>query len=346
MLVSNRRKLLLCIDESSDIFEKLQMNIPLSICQEVIAVIVMNQGQPSNNHTADCEIYLKPFTPNINRTCDKNSIDFLRQEAIDEVIIDMPGQNIPFINAFVQQLEVMGIRVTVTLNTYGIKGHIQGLNHCDSYASLTFTARSFTSLELFLKRSIDIIGGLLGTLAACIVGIFLIPAIKIESPGPAIFKQLRIGTNGRRFYMYKFRSMYIDAEERLGELEAQNEMQSNLIFKIKNDPRITKVGKFIRKTSLDEFPQFLNVLKGDMSLVGTRPPTEKEFLQYEDRHKRRLSLKPGITGMWQVSGRSEIQDFEDILQLDLAYIDNWSVGLDLKILFKTVLVVLTGKGAE
>ena len=151
--------------------------------------------------------------------------------------------------------------------------------------------------------------------------------------------------NGRRFKIYKFRSMYMDAEERKKELMAQNEM-NGLMFKIKDDPRITKIGKFIRKTSIDEFPQFLNVLKGEMSLVGTRPPTEDEFLQYEERHKRRLSLKPGITGMWQVSGRSDIQDFEDVVKLDCEYIDNWSLGLDIKILIQTVLVVLGKRGAE
>ena len=125
----------------------------------------------------------------------------------------------------------------------------------------------------------------------------------------------------------------------------KNEMDG-LMFKIKDDPRITKVGKFIRKTSIDEFPQFFNVLKGDMSLVGTRPPTVDEFDQYEEHHKRRLSLKPGITGMWQISGRSGVQNFEDIVKMDVEYIDNWSIWLDLKILIRTVGVVVLRKGAE
>ena len=125
---------------------------------------------------------------------------------------------------------------------------------------------------------------------------------------------------------------------------AQNEM-NGLMFKMKDDPRITKVGKFIRKTSIDEFPQFYNVLKGDMSLVGTRPPTEEEFMQYEERHKRRLSLKPGLTGLWQVKGRSEITDFEEVVKLDLEYIDNWSIWLDIKLLIETVFVVLFQRGA-
>ena len=145
--------------------------------------------------------------------------------------------------------------------------------------------------------------------------------------------------------MYKFRSMYMDAEERKKELMAQNKMQGNM-FKMDNDPRITKVGNFIRKTSIDELPQFWNVLKGDMSLVGTRPPTVDEFEKYESHHKRRLSMKPGITGKWQVSGRSDIQDFEEVVKLDCEYIDEWSPFLDIQILFKTVGVVLTHKGAE
>jgi lipopolysaccharide/colanic/teichoic acid biosynthesis glycosyltransferase len=175
--------------------------------------------------------------------------------------------------------------------------------------------------------------------------IFLAPAILLESPGPLFFKQIRIGKNGRRFTFYKFRSMYVDAEERKKELMAQNEMHGSM-FKMTNDPRITKVGKFIRKTSLDELPQFWNVLKGDMSLVGTRPPTEDEYLHYEGWQKRRISFRPGITGLWQISGRSNIKDFDEVVKLDLEYIDNWSIGLDMKIILKTVYAVFRGDGAE
>ena len=169
-------------------------------------------------------------------------------------------------------------------------------------------------------------------------------AVKISSPGPVLFKQQRLGLHGKVFTIYKFRSMYKDAEERKKELESQNEM-NGFMFKMKEDPRITKVGKFIRKTSIDELPQFYNVLKGDMSLVGTRPPTVDEFRQYESHQKRRLSAKPGITGLWQVSGRNEIKDFEDVVKLDVQYIDNWSIGLDIKIILKTIKVVFE-KGGE
>jgi lipopolysaccharide/colanic/teichoic acid biosynthesis glycosyltransferase len=169
-------------------------------------------------------------------------------------------------------------------------------------------------------------------------------AIKLESPGPIFFIQHRVGENGRLFNIWKFRSMFLDAEERKQGLMAQNELKGP-VFKIKNDPRITRVGSFLRRSSLDEFPQFWNVLKGDMSLVGTRPPTPGEVAIYENWHLRRVSIKPGLTGLWQVSGRNKIQDFNDIVNLDLAYIDSWNPLLDIKILLKTVPAVLRTDGS-
>ena len=199
--------------------------------------------------------------------------------------------------------------------------------------------------RLFIKRGLDILGGFVGLIITGIVTIFLAPAIMIDSKGPVFFSQTRIGKNGRRFKIYKFRSMYIDAEERKKELTDKNEM-SGLMFKMKDDPRITKVGAFIRKTSLDELPQFLNILKGEMSLVGTRPPTEEEFKNYNEHYRRRLSMTPGLTGLWQISGRSDITDFDEVVKLDLEYIDNWSLTEDIRIILKTVYVVLFGRGAE
>src|SRR5699024_10273038 len=178
-----------------------------------------------------------------------------------------------------------------------------------------------------------------------IIFLFIAPVIYIQSPGPVFFSQKRVGKNGRTFKIYKFRSMYLDAEERKKELMEQNKM-NGFMFKMDHDPRIFPFGNFIRKTSLDEFPQFINVLKGDMSLVGTRPPTLDEYEQYELHHKGRLAMKPGLTGMWQVSGRSDITDFEEVVRLDTEYIRNWSLSLDIKILLKTVMMVFTGKGAE
>ncbi len=191
----------------------------------------------------------------------------------------------------------------------------------------------------------DIAGAIIGLAFTGIITIFLAPPLLLESKGPLFFKQRRVGKNGRYFDMYKFRSMYSDAEERKQELMSKNEM-NGLMFKMTDDPRITKVGKFIRKTSIDEMPQFWNVLKGEMSLVGTRPPTVDEFKKYEGYHKRRLSTKPGITGMWQVSGRNDIEDFEEVVKLDLEYIDNWCLALDIKIILKTIGIVFARKGAK
>ncbi len=210
---------------------------------------------------------------------------------------------------------------------------------------LTSAMRLVRPWEMWVKRLMDIAGGLVGLAVTGIACIFVIPAIKLSDPGPAFFSQIRVGRNGRRFKIYKFRSMYKDAEERKKELMSQNEMEGAM-FKMKDDPRIIKgVGQFIRRTSIDELPQFWNVLKGDMSLVGTRPPTEEEYNTYEMRYLRRLSIRPGITGIWQTSGRNEITDFEDVVRMDTEYIVSWSLLLDIKLLLKTVKVVLTGEGS-
>ena len=191
----------------------------------------------------------------------------------------------------------------------------------------------------------DIVGSIVGIILSSPIMLIAAIAIKLDSPGPVIFKQVRVGQNGRHFKIYKFRSMYIDAEARKAELMAQNEMSGGVMFKMKDDPRVTKVGKFIRKTSIDELPQFFNVFIGNMSLVGTRPPTVDEVEKYERDQWRRISIKPGITGMWQVSGRSNVESFEDVVQMDVDYIDNWSIFEDIKIIFRTVLVILHRDGA-
>ena len=219
---------------------------------------------------------------------------------------------------------------------------------------LTSSVRVASSWQVLLKRLMDICGGLVGLLLTGILTIFIGPAIYIASPGPIFFSQIRVGKNGKRFKIYKFRSMYLDAEKRKKDLMDKNEM-NGLMFKMEADPRIIGsgpdgtrhgLGWLIRKTSLDEFPQFWNVLKGDMSLVGTRPPTEDEWKQYKPYHRARLAVKPGLTGMWQVSGRSDITDFEEVVKLDMKYVKNWCFGMDIKILFKTIFVVLAGIGSK
>ena len=197
-----------------------------------------------------------------------------------------------------------------------------------------------------VRRAQDIFFSLLALIALSPLMLLTCIAVWIDSPGASpVFSQLRVGRNGKLFRLYKFRSMCPNAESKLNDLLQDNEMDGP-VFKIKDDPRITRVGKFIRKTSIDELPQFFDVLRGDMSLVGTRPPTVDEYKQYESHHKRRLSMKPGITGLWQVSGRSNIEDFEEVVKLDVTYIDNWSLWNDVKILFKTVYVVFAGRGAK
>ena len=272
-------------------------------------------------------------------------MDFLQKYAVDEALISLPDCNGTQIRTILERMEAMGIDSHLTTDTFGFHLEVSSLQVVASCQALTYSPRLFSGRELAIKRLIDILGGLIGCLLCLVIGLFVCAAIYLEDPGPVLFKQKRVRRNGRVFEIYKFRSMYQDAEERKKELMAQNEM-NGLMFKMKNDPRITKVGKFIRKTSLDEFPQFFNVLKGEMSLIGTRPPTVAEFEQYSYYHKRRLSLKPGITGLWQVMGRSEITDFDDVVKLDVEYIDNWSIWQDIRILFKTVWVVLAGKGSE
>ncbi|MEK4974591.1 sugar transferase [Niallia sp. FSL R7-0648] len=202
------------------------------------------------------------------------------------------------------------------------------------------TARSY----LVMKRSIDIIGSFCGLVVLSILFIIIGLLIKLEDPkGKVFFKQLRVGKDGREFYMYKFRSMASDAEERLKELLALNEV-SGAMFKMKDDPRVTKVGKFIRKTSLDELPQLINVLKGEMSLVGPRPPLPREVAEYTSYDKQRLLVVPGCTGLWQVSGRSNI-GFSEMVELDLLYIKERSIMKDIKIMLRTVLVLFGSKNA-
>lgn len=273
-------------------------------------------------------------------------IDYIKGGVVDEVFMHVSYTDGRYVKDFISKVEEMGITVYLNINVLdGCDNIGNTITNIHGIPVMTFAAKTFTWNQLFLKRMIDIIGGLIGLVITVVMTPFVAIPLLIESPGPLFFKQKRVGRNGRFFKIVKFRSMYMDAEERKKELMAQNEM-SGAMFKMTNDPRVTKVGKFIRATSIDEFPQFWNVLKGDMSLVGTRPPTVDEFMEYSPYHKRRLSLKPGLTGMWQVSGRSNIDDFEEVVRLDLEYIDNWSLALDIKILLKTVLVVFAKVGSR
>ena len=280
-------------------------------------------------------------------------MEWMKLDSLDQVFADVPMKDTDSLRPYIETMEDMGIVVHLSLpnlepfvqndreflhKSYSMVGNLP-------LATLSASPASLNPRQMGLKRLMDIFGGLVGSILSFPIILLTAIPLLIESPGPLIFKQKRVGRNGRIFTIYKLRSMYPNAEERKKELMEKNEM-SGLMFKMTDDPRITKVGKFIRKTSIDELPQFWNVLKGDMSLVGTRPPTLDEYNQYKARHKRRLSMKPGITGMWQVSGRNDISDFEEVVRLDLTYIDHWSIWSDIRILFQTVFAVLKNRGAK
>ncbi|MBK6919808.1 MAG: sugar transferase [Deltaproteobacteria bacterium] len=270
----------------------------------------------------------------------------LDAEVIDEVVFAVPGRNLDTFEAALQACDLRGVDVLVTMQgMVPSSGKVEIASVTGFDMPMIGLSRVPTSQgRLLTKRVLDIVGSTIAILFAAPVMLAVAIAIRIESKGPVLFKQVRSGRNGRKFVMLKFRSMCTDAEAKLDALQHLNEMDGP-VFKIKHDPRITRVGRFIRKTSLDELPQFFNVLFGDMSLVGPRPPLPSEVAKYEAWQRRRLSVRPGITGMWQVSGRNGI-DFAQWMKLDLDYIDSWSLWLDLKILFRTLPAVLLRSGAS
>ena len=281
--------------------------------------------------------------PTLGRLEDFDTV--LEERQIDEVIFALPKGSSVDLGKYTQKCKTTGVAVRIVpalydMNNSGLRVEtIQGIPTLTDYAWITSTS------GLLYKRILDLAAGFFGFLIFLLLYPIVGLAIKLDSPGPVLFKQCRMGMHGRRFNLYKFRSMTIDAESQKAKLIAKSEMNGPM-FKMDNDPRITRVGRFLRKTSLDEFPQFINVLKGEMSMVGTRPPTPDEVKQYEDWHRRRISMKPGITGLWQVSGRNKITDFTEVVKLDLQYIDHWQFWHDLAILWKTVWVVLARKGAK
>ena len=305
--------------------------------QRISGIIVVDE----NDEEVGKHYHGIPILGNFN-----NMFEVASRQIVDEVFIYVAYDTGASMRKYVQKFEEMGVSVHLyiqMLENYESTSH--RVTNFAGYPVVTFSERFFSWGQLLVKRIIDILGALVGMIFLILATIILFIPLKLESPGPLFFKQKRVGKNGRYFTIYKFRSMYMDAEERKKELMAQNEMKGAM-FKMTNDPRITKIGRFIRATSIDELPQFWNVLKGDMSLVGTRPPTIEEFKEYSPYHKRRLALKPGLSGLWQVSGRSDISDFEEVVKLDLQYIDNWSLALDIKIILKTILVVFTKRGSR
>ena len=288
----------------------------------------------------------------------KEAIDNISHSWVDEVFILQP-ENKSLPSRLMDDLIEMGMTVNYSSEAMSEeRWPITETRKLGGYRVLTSSIQMASAGEVALKRVMDIIGGIVGCFFTLILLIFIGPAIYAQSPGPIFFKQERVGRNGKPFKMYKFRSMYLDAEERKTTLMTLNKIEDGMMFKLDDDPRIIGsekkgkdgkpkgIGNFIRNTSIDEFPQFFNVLKGDMSLVGTRPPTMDEWVKYDLGHRVRMSIKPGITGLWQISGRSEITDFHEVVRLDREYIESWSLALDVKILIKTVKVVFQRKGAH
>jgi exopolysaccharide biosynthesis polyprenyl glycosylphosphotransferase len=279
------------------------------------------------------EFLILPYESDLTNTIDN--------KAIDEVIYCKSFFDQNEIQKFIYDCAEVGVVFRMQSQLLNCVKMQSTLSFLNQMPFLTFRNTPDNYLALKMKSFIDY-GLSLFVLIALTPILFIISILIIKDGGPILFKQKRMGLNGRKFYCYKFRTMVVDAEKIRETLLDQNE-QDGPVFKIKNDPRVTPIGRFLRKTSLDELPQFLNVLKGEMSIVGPRPPIPSEVKQYKRWQTRRLSMKPGITCIWQVSGRNNIP-FEQWMKLDMQYIDNWSLKLDLTILLKTVRVVLSGNG--
>lgn len=335
LVVSNENAAKTVETISSDYFNNLKIS----------GITILNDGSDSGSFYG------------INKIASLNeAAQFICREWVDEVVVDSPNMT-DELTEFTKECRIMGVTVHWVLNLQNTISEKQFIETLGDNTVVTTAYNYIVPRQAFIKRAADILGGIAGSILAVLIGIIIGPIIYISSPGPIIFKQLRIGKNGKQFYVLKFRSMYLDAEDRKKELMTKNRVSDGYMFKMKFDPRVignrilpdgtrkTGIGEFIRKTSLDEFPQFFNVLLGQMSLVGTRPPTVDEWEKYEFNHRARLCMRPGITGLWQVSGRSEITDFNEVVKLDTEYITKFRIMLDVKILLKTVKVLLQRKGA-
>lgn len=317
-------------------------------------------------HLSDIEVHSSEYYKNVEGFVNDPYIEFAKKNYSEEnsgadegssatATAAMEDQEEMTIATLIEDCRQMAIPVHIRLplSRIGSKTFVEKVG---GYTVLTSAVNYASKLQLAIKRVIDIIGGIVGSVIALVVIAVVGPQIKRESPGPILFKQTRIGLNGKRFQIYKIRSMYLDAEERKKDLMKDNRVSDGMMFKLDWDPRIignkivdgkqvTGIGEKIRAGSWDEWPQFFNILMGQMSLVGTRPPTVDEWEKYKYHHRARLSIKPGLTGMWQVSGRSKITNFEEVVKLDTEYINYWSIGLDIRILLKTIKAVFTKDGA-
>jgi len=275
------------------------------------------------------------------------SIDNLPQvlveNQVDEVIVTLPWQYHRRIMGVLRQCQQAGVRARVVPDVLQLSLDLVDIEVLNGIPLLSVKPNTIVGPKFAIKRAMDLGLSILGMIFVLpLMGIMAL-AIKLDSPGPVLFIQTRVGRGGKLFKAYKFRSMVADAEQLKPQLEQLNEADGPL-FKIKDDPRLTRVGKFLRRTSLDELPQIFNVIKGEMSLVGPRPALPEEVEAYEPWHRKRLEALPGMTGLWQVSGRSNL-GFDEMVMLDIYYVENWSPGLDISILIRTIPKVLIGEGA-
>ncbi len=340
---SKRRMILIGLDEN--IIDFVRSVEKYSFGQiEIAGVVVIDSEKFKVGDT----IMGYPFLAKIN-----DLPDYLLKQWIDEVFMNLPSRKAP--RDVISKLTEMGITTHRAIDFSIDKDNNKMVETFAGYTCLTESVRIMQSTHFLAKRIMDIIGGLVGSVITIVLTVLIGPLIFITDPGPIFFTQPRIGKGGRVFKMVKFRSMYKDAEARKAELMKHNTVSDGMMFKMDNDPRILGsgpdgtrkgIGWFIRKFSIDEFPQFFQVLKGDMSLVGTRPPTLDEWEKYGSSHRARMAIRPGITGMWQTSGRSDITDFEEVIALDMEYIHKMDVWFDIKLILKTVRDQFKGSGAK
>ncbi|MBQ7660924.1 MAG: exopolysaccharide biosynthesis polyprenyl glycosylphosphotransferase [Clostridia bacterium] len=333
-LYSNRRKMILiALDDNIEQFVQSVENHSFGQI-EISGIVVID----SHKYNVGDSIMGHPFVAQI-----QDLPDYLLKEWIDEVFMNLPSTRAP--RNVIEKLTEMGITTHRAIEFRIDEDNNKMVETVAGYTCLTESVRIMQSTQFLAKRIMDLIGGLVGSILTIILTIFIAPIIFITDPGPIFFTQKRIGKGGRVFKILKFRSMYKDAEARKAELQKHNTVSDGMMFKMDNDPRILGsgpdgtrkgIGWFIRKFSIDEFPQFFLVLTGHMSLVGTRPPTLDEWEKYSSRHRARMAIRPGITGMWQTSGRSNITDFEEVLRLDMEYIRNMGFWFDIKLILKTI----------
>ncbi len=343
---NNQRQMLLVSDERG-VRRILRIMSDLKSADFTIAGLVLDEDEV-NFTTYPDQIWNFPVVATTD-----DLLEYLIRHPVDEILFAFPSKG-EISSSLIEQCSLSGITVHTEMMPMTELGKDKYIENIADIPVVTSYIRMVTPAQMMLKRLMDIAGSLVGLLITGILFLFVAPMIYFTDKGPIFFGQERVGKNGKIFKMYKFRSMYQDADERKQALIEKYGLDP-LHFKMDDDPRILGsgpdgkkhgVGYFIRKTSIDEFPQFWNVLKGEMSLVGTRPTTLDEYQQYEIHHRARLAIKPGITGLWQTSGRSDIEDFEEVVKLDVEYMQNWSIWEDMKILIKTVGVVLTGKGSK